>query len=103
MKILVTLFTFSIIALISCSPKTIEAVTETEETSTADEMPKTDIGEGKVVYLKDCSKCHQMKTVTDFTKDQWNGILPRMIKRAKLSEDEARQVSSYIYWALENE
>ena len=66
-------------------------------------MIKADIGEGKVIFMRDCTKCHAQKTVENFTSAQWSNILPRMIVKAQLNDTESRQVTAYIEWELENE
>ncbi|MFT5778676.1 MAG: hypothetical protein ACI837_001632 [Crocinitomicaceae bacterium] len=90
--------------LIACTPKTAEIVPVVTETETTEEsMPLADIGEGKVIWLTDCTKCHYgQKVIEDYTKLQWEGILPKMIKNAKLNDDKARQIRAYVYWELEN-
>lgn len=66
-------------------------------------MIKADVGEGKVIYMRDCTKCHEQKKVEDFTSAQWENILPRMIVQAKLDDTESRQVTAYVEWELEND
>lgn len=61
-----------------------------------------DIGEGKVVYMRDCTRCHELMTVEAFTVEQWANILPRMIRQAQLGETESRQVTAYVDWELAN-
>ena len=99
--------------LVACSPKTTEVVdnvetAEEEVTSTDGDMPKADIGEGKVVFLKSCIGCHygtgpsDVQSIHNFTKAEYEAILPSMFKNAALNEEQSRQVSAYIYWELEN-
>lgn len=66
-------------------------------------LMSADIGEGKVIYMRDCTRCHEQKKVEAFTTDQWSNILPRMIKQAKLGETESRQVTAYVEWELVND
>jgi hypothetical protein len=58
MKYLLIAFSAAVF-LIACTPKTTEIITVEEtnsETTTSDsDMPKADIGEGKVVFLEKCS------------------------------------------------
>jgi mono/diheme cytochrome c family protein len=84
--------------LIACSPKTTESITEADGN-----MPKAAIGEGKVVYMKKCSRCHALKTVENFSREQWDNILPNMIRKAELSEEEAYQVTEYVHWEIDND
>lgn len=105
------LFSFATIALlIACSPKTTEIVAVEENSSTTEEtMPKSDIAEGKVVFLENCIDCHYGRSrdnvsglVDSYSEAEWNEILPRMIKQAELDAEKTRQVSAYIYWEIEN-
>jgi len=106
-------FTFALTGLIvACTPKTSEvaevAETAEESNSTDDDMPKTDIAEGKVVFLKNCTGCHygtgptSVENIQAFTKVQYEAILPKMFKNAELNEVESRQVEAYIFWKLDN-
>lgn len=83
--------------IVSCSPKTTEVATEPVSEK---EMPTSDIAEGKVVLLKNCAKCHEMKPIHDYTSGQWTKILPEMIKKSRLNEEEARQITAYVNWEL---
>ena len=62
-----------------------------------------DVGEGKVIYMRDCTRCHEQKKVEDFTSAQWANILPRMVIQAQLNDTEKRQVKAYVEWELEND
>jgi mono/diheme cytochrome c family protein len=82
-----------------------QACKNTSEINPTDEngMIKADIGEGKVIYLRDCTRCHEKKKVEDFTSTQWANILPRMSVQAQLNDTESRQVKAYVEWELEND
>lgn len=84
-------------AIQSC--KTSPVIAPIEE----DGMMKADIGEGKVIYMRDCTRCHAQKKVEDFTNEQWSNILPRMVKKAQLDETKSRQVKAYVEWEMEND
>jgi len=66
-------------------------------------MMKPDVGEGKVIFMRDCVRCHEQKKVENYTAAQWNNILPRMIVKAQLDETQSRQVKAYVEWKMENE
>lgn len=103
----------SVGTLVACSEKTApsnasEAFEETSS-STDGDMPKADIGEGKVLFIKDCITCHDYASgphsvaeLDNFTKAQVDAVLPKMIQNAKYNKVQARQVTAYIYWELEN-
>ena len=80
----------------------LEVVEEVESTEETTEMPTTPIGEGKVVLLTKCAKCHDAPDVDSYSKEKWNKVLNPMIKKANLTEEEANNVTAYVYWELEN-
>lgn len=103
MKKLVYIFGVSTL-IIACSPKTSEVINEDlSEIEENNEMPKAAIGEGKVVYLRDCTKCHTAKKVEDYTPEQWATILPEMIKKAQLNKEDASNLRAYITWEIDHD
>lgn len=99
MKSLAYFFAIGSIAIASQSCRNTSEITPTDENG----MIKADIGEGKVIYMRDCTRCHEQKKVEDFTAAQWSNILPRMIVQAQLNDTESRQVKAYVDWELEND
>ena len=97
------LFIFSITAgIVACAPKITETIQE--NIPTTEIPPETSLSEdaieGKQIYAKKCSSCHEMKVIDDYTKKQWEGILPDMSEKAKLNEIQTRQVASFVNWEL---
>lgn len=94
--------------LMACTPKTTEIITVEETTTIDNDMPKADIGEGKVVFLNYCIGCHygvgptSAEQIDNYSKEKFDVVLPRMIQNAELNEDQSRQVTAYIHWELEN-
>lgn len=89
------------LALVACkSAATVVEEVETVEETT--EMPTTAIGEGKVVLLTKCAKCHEAPVVDNYSKERWGQVLGPMIKKANLTEEEANNLSAYVSWELEN-
>lgn len=100
------LITFSAIALLySCSPAVADVIAVSEENSEAAiGIADPQISAGKVLWENDCTVCHQaQKVITDYTKDQWRGILPNMVANAKLDDEKAAEIHAYVYWVLENQ
>ena len=54
------------------------------------------IEKGKSVYLSKCGTCHALKNIHNYSDDRWTDILKVEIPRAKLSNDEAEQVTAFI-------
>ncbi len=51
---------------------------------------------GKNVYSTKCGTCHALKNTGNYTFNQWEVILKKMVPNAKLSADEESQVVAYI-------
>ena len=51
---------------------------------------------GKTVYTTRCNRCHGLKNTENYTEQQWTGILKNMIPKARLNEDESKQVTAYV-------
>ena len=98
---------FSVIAIImlaACSKKTTPA-SSTASTSTADpvktetemKQPTADLAvQGKGIFDTKCQRCHQGKQAANYTTVQWESILEKMAPRAKLTEEETKQVHAYV-------
>lgn len=99
MRRIFQLFVAAALAIGAQSCRTTSEVTPIDE----GDMIKADIGEGKVIYMRDCTRCHEQKKVENFTPVQWKNILPRMIVQAQLNDTESRQVRAYVDWELEND
>ena len=52
--------------------------------------------EGKTLFMGSCDKCHDLKEPQARTVTQWERILPRMSKKAKLEADQAGKVRAYV-------
>ena len=99
MKHLIFFLGIVALAVTSQACKNTSEITPTDENG----MIKSDVGEGKVIFLRDCARCHEQKKVEDFTSAQWANILPRMSIQAQLNDTETRQVKAYVEWELEND
>lgn len=51
---------------------------------------------GKTVYTTRCNRCHGLKNTENYTQQQWTNILKSMIPKARLNEDESKQVTAYV-------
>lgn len=95
-----TFFTFLVLGLLaSCSPKT--TVTDVSEPETMD-FPNEITASGYSLYTSRCGRCHKLKTVDNYSQDQWDGILPRMAAKAKLEGEQETTIGEYIKWELNN-
>ncbi|MEO8405915.1 MAG: cytochrome c [Chitinophagaceae bacterium] len=89
------------ISMFACHKKAVPTVADRTEIPPAPPKPEApmyaaaDVEAGKVLYTTKCSKCHGTKDVTAYTTARWEGILRAMIPKAKLNDDESRQVTAY--------
>ena len=106
MKKAITVITFSLLVF-ACSRKTVSTsstVPATTSSTTPEVSPESAglnahallVQQGKGIYTTKCSKCHATKDVTAFTTTRWEGILQKMIPKAKLNETESQQVTAYV-------
>jgi cytochrome c2 len=107
MKKLITLFAISgtILVFANCSSTKPAATSSNnnaamEADATVADLKKkfseAQMEEGRVVWETKCNKCHKLYKPTDRNVGQWEGILPRMVKRAKLDDTQAGNVRAYI-------
>lgn len=89
--------------MISASILSIQSCKTGREVSKDAGLMSKDVGEGKVIYMRDCTRCHEQKKVEEYTSAQWSNILPRMVIKAQLNETESRQVTAYVEWEMEND
>lgn len=55
-----------------------------------------DIERGRGVFVAKCAECHTLQPPAGRSEEEWGTILPRMARRARLDEDDARSVRAYI-------
>ena len=53
-------------------------------------------GEGAVLYRKKCGGCHRIYAPSDFKGPRWEERLTLMTTRAKLTQEEATTIRSYV-------
>ncbi len=89
------------ITLIACAPKTAEVVKPIEKPAEKPSFPTTEIAEGSTLYQENCGKCHKLKTVTNYSAEEWQKIVPRMAKKAKIDASAESKVLAYVLWGVE--
>ena len=92
------IFVGAVALLASCAPKTTEVVADVEPVS----YPTAEIEQGHGLYDAKCQKCHKLKTIDNYTTEQWAEILPRMVKKAKMEDAETALVQEFVTWELQN-
>jgi mono/diheme cytochrome c family protein len=70
------------------------------DTSSIKEPPVADAfnlaAQGKTVYTNRCARCHGLKNTENYTSQKWENILRVMIPKARLNDEEAKQVTAYV-------
>ena len=51
---------------------------------------------GYSIFDDKCTDCHGIKKPQDFTQDEWNNIMPKMGRKAKLDTTQYKLVFRYI-------
>lgn len=94
------LIAVGIVVLAACTPKTAEVISPVEKPATVatSEFPSSEVAEGSKLYAENCGKCHKLKTVTDFSSEQWQSIVPRMSIMAKIDATKENNILQYVLW-----
>lgn len=100
-------------AVISCSPKVVVQPTEpaappvlaTEVVSAPAPEPAAgpspeSVAKGKELYNNNCGKCHKLFDTNAFNADEWEPILKRMQRKAKLTDEDMVFVHDYVLTSL---
>ncbi|HEY6955513.1 MAG TPA: hypothetical protein VI385_09725 [Flavisolibacter sp.] len=101
MKTTTTLAILSIIVF-ACHRRTVAASDEivisnkTEFAKTKTTPTGEAMSAGQTIYSSRCGRCHYLKTVQDYTPQQWDNILKSMVPKARLNKDEATQLTVYV-------
>ncbi len=94
MQIMKTLIQCSLIAIVlwgcagGLNPK------NTEKVNAA--FAKYEDSDGKAIFREKCAKCHGYKLPETKTAEKWPGIIDRMAKKAKLTDDQKSDVLAFV-------
>jgi mono/diheme cytochrome c family protein len=61
---------------------------------------RTQLEQGRTIYLTKCAKCHQPEPVHRYAPARWEDILAEMIGETKLDAAESAAVRAYVFAAL---
>jgi len=106
MKKLLTflMLSFTAVSLVNCSSSksasSSTAATEQPAAERIEEIKKSytadQLDEGKVLTVANCQKCHKMKEPSTRSFDKLERVLPSMIKKANLTEQQGALVRAYM-------
>jgi len=72
------------LVLISCAVKLVTP-TQTDVERVQSKYPNytlEELNQGKAMYEKHCSECHNLKNPTKFSETEWQKEVPQMVKKA---------------------
>ncbi len=71
-----------------------------DELSAAGALPKgadrEALRRGRAILVTECGVCHRLFLPTEYSREQWGGIVKRMAARASLSGDQAADLLLYL-------
>jgi len=59
-------------------------------------VPLQTLTQGRELYVNKCASCHNLHLPSQFTKQQWDPIMNRMQKKAKLTDSQREMISRYL-------
>lgn len=91
-------FALVTIAVIAACSKTIYvAYTPTDSDAQKSGTSIEHLAKGQAIYSSSCTKCHSIDPPEKYTKAEWDKILPRMSKKAKLTASDSEILGVYIF------
>src|SRR5712671_2759740 len=93
-----------VLLILACHKRAVPEITSRTEfpppprssvKATVENSPEA-IAAGKIIFETRCNRCHDLKVVDGYTPERWTSILQIMIPRARLNEEQAKQVRSYV-------
>ncbi len=99
MKLKITSLALLGLFIYSCAPKVAPtpppppAPAKTPDVAVA---ASNDLAEGKGLYENNCAKCHSLYKPSDYTAEEWNPILERMKKKAKIDDATTAKIYAYL-------
>jgi mono/diheme cytochrome c family protein len=85
---------FLIAAILISSAGTIFAAMPKDTIRTA--IPVDSIKMGNALYVQNCARCHKLKDPGKYTMTKWPGLVNKMQKRAKISDEQKALILSYL-------
>ena len=86
--------------LISCHKKAFPVASGKKSDNKQSEVKKDltpeQLSQGEAIFNSKCNKCHEFHEPSELTRQKWDEVLPTMLRRAKLNEDDAALVAGWI-------
>src|SRR4051812_157514 len=91
-----------VLFLTNCTYKSVGSMatkTTTPEAAVAElnkKYTEAQLQEGKIIWEAACMKCHSLIAPEGHSVEKWERILPRMVKRARLTDEQSGKVRAYV-------
>lgn len=98
LKYYVILCSLTALFVISCSGS-IPEPTQDQVQWASIRWPGTDfkeLSEGRELYISKCSGCHGLKDPSNYTEKEWEPLLRKMGKKAKLDDSQYEKIHHYV-------
>lgn len=98
MKATITVLILALVVL-ACHRKTVASSNDiiiSNKTTTTKTSNVEPASAGQTVYINRCGRCHKLKKTENYTAQEWENILRSMIPKARLNNEEAKQVTAYV-------
>jgi len=87
------LFSIVVVILLS-SAGTMFAVKQNDTVKS--KMTVDSVKTGNELYVNKCSRCHKLKDPAKYTMVQWPGLVNKMQKRSKITDEEKAILLTYL-------
>ena len=87
------LFNLTAGILLSCMG-TISAITQND--TLPNKLKSDSVRTGKALYENNCVRCHKLKNPAKYTMVQWPGLVNKMQKRAKITDEQKTLILTYL-------
>ena len=85
---------FALITVLASCSSSKKAVAETNEAKQVTLTPE--LAQGKELFDTKCGKCHKLPNTANFSAEEWEPIMLRMQKKAKITDEERVLVYNYV-------
>jgi len=87
------IFTIAAGILLSCVG-TLSAATQNDTLTS--KLYADSVKTGKALYVNNCVRCHKLKDPAKYTMAQWPGLVKKMQKRSKITDEQRKLILSYL-------
>lgn len=85
------LFVVSVVCLLSsCATTDINVIAPPVADGSAQ------LARGRIIYVTKCAKCHAPEPVHNYTRAEWQQIMPEMVEETHLNPSDAAAVTAYV-------